>query len=144
MSRMKNKTRILCFVLFSSIVFLNLGVSYALDYERIWSNQGISPNFEEENWDIISPDKTKRIFMTSSGLSVEFLGKVSSLNTIALPPLFEIVWIPDSSGFALNFSDGGAVGTWSSFLYKFDQHGNIKMNNIGRFVHLIKGMGNPP
>lgn len=45
------------------------------------------------------------------------------LKVLATAPLWEVVWKPDSSAFAINASDGGAVGTWETFVFNIDRDG---------------------
>jgi len=46
----------------------------------------------------------------------------------------EVLWSPDSNGFAINVSDGGLVGTWETHIYTIDQNGNPAPRNLQRLI----------
>jgi hypothetical protein len=81
-----------------------------------WAASGQIP--EVDGSGAISPDGTYRVVASDEGLSlIDHDGRAASLAIVATPPLWEVVWSPDSRWFAVNFSDGGVVGTWDVAIY---------------------------
>jgi len=46
------------------------------------------------------------------------------LPVVATPPLWEVVWAPNSKFVAINASDGGVVGTWDATIYELNDEGH--------------------
>lgn len=66
-----------------------------------------------------APDGVKTLAVRDSQLSVRISRHpvTSDSKPILINNLAEILWAPDSNGFAITDSDGGLVGTWSVRLY---------------------------
>lgn len=65
----------------------------------------------------------------------------SRLNIPTNPSLMEVIWSPDSRSFAINTSDGGAVGSWIVNVYTLSASGKpealIIDSEIGRIVETL-------
>jgi len=90
----------------------------------IWASDGVSP-FVGSNAplrEVVSPNRKFSIKAASDGLSVVGSQSITRLeDAIGNLPVTEILWSPNSKYFAVNESDGGLVGTWTSHLYKLDE-----------------------
>jgi hypothetical protein len=104
--------------------------------DGIWSTAGktlfVSNN--DPPRDIQSPDKKTVVRYDKDGLYVA--GKtVTRLQEINAPlPLIEVLWIPDSRGFVVNWSNGGLVGDWNTNYYALDADGRPVLHDIGAII----------
>lgn len=92
--------------------------------QGIWSSSGIVPSVEiAAKQTVMALDGQQFVQATSHGLQ---LGNRQNaiqqpFPIAAMPPLWEVMWAPDSRWVAINFSDGGAVGTWDTEIFATDQ-----------------------
>lgn len=96
--------------------------------EGIWSKGGKAPATNAvDELRVPSPDRTRSVVGTREGLRLdEGAGESSvALPVVALLPLWEVVWAPDSLFVAVNASDGGAVGTWDATIFNVRPTGSI-------------------
>jgi hypothetical protein len=91
--------------------------------DGIWSNDGRIPSVAARA--LAAPDATRNIVATREGLRLaDSRGGASYLlPVVALPPLWEVLWTPDSRYVAINWSDGGAVGTWDATIFRIARSG---------------------
>ena len=105
--------------------------------EGIWSKAGIVPSFDvDANKNTFSPDKKHYVRATIDGL---FLGEINNkslqpLSVAAMPPLWEVLWAPDSNVVAVNFSDGGAVGTWDVDIFEVDSSNHLAAFQVSALI----------
>jgi hypothetical protein len=81
--------------------------------QGIWSYSGAVPSVESEvTRDVFASNAKRFVHATRDGLRLgnSTGNSTQPLPVLALPPLWEVVWAPDSKKVAVNFSDGGAVG----------------------------------
>jgi len=87
----------------------------------IWAASAKPPYDESSSFgpsEVVSPNGLFSIRGTDEGLSlVTGTGGKILLPDVITPPITEVLWSTDSRHFAINFSDGGAVGTWMTSLY---------------------------
>jgi hypothetical protein len=94
--------------------------------DGIWSNEGRVPSVASGA--LAAPDATRSIVATGEGLRLaDSAGGTSYLlPVLALPPLWEVLWTPNSRYVAINWSDGGAVGTWDSTIFRIARSGKAE------------------
>ena len=86
------------------------------------------------------PSPNGRFIVTGAHLDLAFTanGKRTLLNIPMLNvPLMEVLWSPDSRGFAVTVSDGGLVGTFETHVYLIDVNGKPVYQNIQKVVSPI-------
>jgi hypothetical protein len=100
----------------------------------IWSAAGRSPFDPIVEVRARSPDHRVAVISTEKGTRV--IGR--QITPLALsqanPFLIEIVWSPDSRSFALNWSDGGAVGGWHASVYSLDRDDYVVSHDVEGLV----------
>jgi len=120
----------------SCVLYLMLATSLltaaSVRADGIWSNDGRIPSVAAGA--LAAPDATRSIVATSEGLRLaNHAGATSErLPVLAMSPLWEVMWAPDSRYVAINASDGGAVGTWDTTIFHIAQSG--KANRIEVFA----------
>jgi hypothetical protein len=93
----------------------------AEECKGIWSSSGQQPHVGDAYTAdaIVSPDKQSSLAVSEE--VVQFIrgsGAPVKLDVPINTALMEIVWSQDSSGFALNVSDGVNEGPWQTFIYR--------------------------
>lgn len=128
------------------IVMMLTGLLYALSAraDGIWSITGQIPSAGVgASRNIWSPDALRFVRGTPEGLRLgeKNSPSVQTLQTAAMPPLWEVVWSPDSKRFAVNLSDGGAVGTWDADIFDIDATGHARALGISELIrHAAKAL----
>ena len=86
------------------------------------------------------PSPNGKFIVTGADLDLAFTakGKRTLLNIPMLnTPIMEVLWSPDSRGFAVTVSDGGLVGTYEMHVYLIDANGKPVYQNILSVVRPI-------
>jgi hypothetical protein len=84
----------------------------------IWSRYGAMLWQSDRGFVAYSPDRQARIEYTKQRFAYKRGANTVILKRIVSEPqLTEVIWSPSGKRFVINASDGGAVGTWDSFLY---------------------------
>lgn len=111
-----------------------------------WAAAAVSPYDHSKDffadtvvWDFKADEVASPSAEFSIKASPEGLTLISSTGQTLLPlvyslPLVEVLWSADSRYFAINFSDGGAVGTWSFALYSVADSQVPKLVDIGKVI----------
>lgn len=120
----------ICRLKFLHLLFALLGLfcMRVAGAEGFWSHTGAVPPIEDENRRrVTAPDGRRYIVGTRGGLRISEVASQRSedLPVVALPPLWEIIWASDSKYVAVNASDGGAVGTWDTTIFKVSNYGHV-------------------
>jgi len=105
--------------------------------QGIWSKTGGIPSVEAAaGQNVFSPNAKRFVRATREGLRLgnSTDGSLQPLPTAAFPPLWEVVWAPDSKRVAVNFSDGGAVGTWDADIFEIDSAGHLMVFRLSERV----------
>jgi hypothetical protein len=121
-------------VVLTAITLLCVQITNA---QGIWSRTGGIPSVEAEaRQNILAPDAKHFIRATRDGLRLgNSTGEtLQSLPTAAFPPLWEVVWAPDSRKVAVNFSDGGAGGTWDADIFEMDSAGHLVVFRVSDLI----------
>lgn len=94
----------------------------SIERDGIWAAAGQEPGAFDSipRKDVWSPNHEMVLREGREGLSI--FGKHTTLlqDILALPPLVEVLWAPDSRAFIVNGSDGGLVGDWKAHFYTLD------------------------
>ncbi len=121
---------------FSFVLYLTLAPTLLMSLharaDGIWSNNGSVPSLAADaNGQLAAPDAARKIVATREGLRLVDIaaGTSAILPVLAMPPLWEVTWTPDSRYVAINASDGGAVGTWDATIFHIERSG--KANRLG-------------
>lgn len=121
------------------LLFLLLGLfgMRLANAEGYWSQTGVIPSIESETrQEVIAPDGRRKILATREGLQFVEVStqSVQVLPVVAMQPLWEVIWAPDSTHVAVNASDGGAVGTWDATIFKLRPNGSISAFLVSSLV----------
>jgi hypothetical protein len=125
-----------CFILARIFVLLGLLWVSPSMAENIWSKSGKIPTAEASGGQMVfSLDGRKSVIGTENGLLFDGGGgRPIKLPVVALAPLWEVVWAPNSLSFAVNASDGGAVGTWDTTIFELHADGAISAFFVSSLV----------
>ncbi len=96
--------------------------------EGVWAKSGRVPSVEiEGEQTVLSPNGRRSVVGTRDGLRLDERAGAASvaLPVVALPPLWEVNWAPDSLFLAVNASDGGVVGTWDTTIFTLRTDGLV-------------------
>lgn len=102
-----------------------------------WAVKGELPyeNPDSAPKSIPSPNGKLSINGSDDGLYLKSENNgISRIDVAAVRPLAEVLWAPDSKHFAINFSDGGLVGTWNIKVFAIDKNIMSVPLNVKRFI----------
>lgn len=114
---------------YAVIILLGLLSPALVLAQGIWSASGIVPSVAiAAKQTVMAPDGKQFVRATTHGLLLGNRHNATQqpLPIPALPPLWEVVWAPDSRWVAVNFSDGGAVGTWDTEIFATNPTGLLR------------------
>lgn len=102
----------------------------------IWSQSDVKPAENSDPAGVAkSPDRKYLIRNSAAGLELFVKDKGSALlDIVATDPLWEVVWPRSTRYFAINASDGGAVGTWETFAFKLAGTGKLVAFPVNKLV----------
>lgn len=119
------KRLLICVLAFACFSGLSYGAAKS---QRFWSKAAdiLGAQQDGKYTTIRSPDG--EIAFAFNGEDFSFKDKqgrtLSVLNgTISTPDLLELGWSPDSTGVFVNASDGGALGTWHTYVWQRSKNG---------------------
>jgi len=98
----------------------------------LWPGETAIRDYAWEGREIRIPSPHKRYSLLVSGSDLTVVdqqdGARKTLGSILIFSLAEVEWSPDSSGFYVNQSDGGWVGSWSVSVYGLQSGRLVKLN----------------
>jgi hypothetical protein len=77
-----------------------------------------------------SPDHRIAAHWTENGIELRGKSTTPLQGGLAIPPLLEVLWSPDSRAIAVTGSDGGEVGDWHAYLYILDDQDGAQRRDI--------------